>query len=55
VSEAVVDEFRVNVGIPGLLGKLGFYLAAVNRVMRTPLEGPSLSVARSRVTDVDSR
>ena len=29
---------------PEHAGKLGFYLAAVNRTMRTPIEGPSIGV-----------
>jgi predicted nuclease of restriction endonuclease-like (RecB) superfamily len=39
-----VFEFKVGAFQPEHAGKLGFYLAAVNRAMRTPVEGPSIGV-----------
>jgi hypothetical protein len=37
-------ELKVGAFQPEHAGKLGFYLAAVNRTMRTPIEGPSIGV-----------
>ena len=39
-----VFELKVGAFQPEHAGKLGFYLAAVNRTMRTPVEGPSIGV-----------
>jgi hypothetical protein len=39
-----VFELKVGAFQPEHAGKLGFYLAAVNRTMRTPIEGPSIGV-----------
>jgi predicted nuclease of restriction endonuclease-like (RecB) superfamily len=39
-----VFELKVGAFQPEHAGKLGFYLAAVNRTMRTPTEGPSIGV-----------
>jgi hypothetical protein len=39
-----VFELKVGDFEPEHAGKLSFYLAAVNRTMRTPVEGPSLGV-----------
>jgi YhcG PDDEXK nuclease domain len=40
-------ELKVGAFQPEHAGKLGFYLAAVNRTMRTPVEGPSIGVLLS--------
>jgi predicted nuclease of restriction endonuclease-like (RecB) superfamily len=39
-----VFDLKVGAFQPEHAGKLGFYLAAVNRTMRTPVEGPSIGV-----------
>ena len=39
-----VFELKVGAFQPQHAGKLGFYLAAVNGMMRTPVEGPSIGV-----------
>jgi hypothetical protein len=39
-----VFELKVGAFQPEHAGKLGFYLAAVNGTMRTPVEGPSIGV-----------
>src|ERR1700687_4575628 len=39
-----VFELKVGAFQPEHAGKLSFYLAAVNRTMRTPIEGPSIGV-----------
>ena len=39
-----VFELKVGAFQPEHVGKLGFYLAAVNGTMRTPVEGPSIGV-----------
>jgi hypothetical protein len=39
-----VFELKVGAFQPEHAGKLGFYLTAVNRTMRTPIEGPSIGV-----------
>lgn len=39
-----VFELKVGAFQPEHAGKLGFYLTAVNRTMRTPVEGPSIGV-----------
>jgi predicted nuclease of restriction endonuclease-like (RecB) superfamily len=39
-----VFELKVGAFQPEHAGKLGFYLTAVNRTMRTPTEGPSIGV-----------
>jgi predicted nuclease of restriction endonuclease-like (RecB) superfamily len=39
-----VFELKVGAFQPEHAGKLSFYLAAVNRTMRTPVEGPSIGV-----------
>ena len=39
-----VFELKVGAFQPEHAGKLSFYLAAVNRMMRTPIEGPSIGV-----------
>jgi predicted nuclease of restriction endonuclease-like (RecB) superfamily len=40
----VVFELKVGAFEPEYAGKLSFYLSAVNRTMRTPVEGPSIGV-----------
>jgi predicted nuclease of restriction endonuclease-like (RecB) superfamily len=39
-----VFELKVGAFRPEHAGKLGFYLAAVNRTMQTPVEGPSIGI-----------
>jgi hypothetical protein len=39
-----IFELKVGDFEPEHAGKLSFYLAAVNRTMRTPVEGPSIGV-----------
>jgi hypothetical protein len=44
ISRSATEELKVGAFQPEHAGKLGFYLAAVNRTMRTPVEGPSIGV-----------
>ena len=39
-----VFELKVGAFEPEYAGKLGFYLAAINGTMRTPVEGPTIGV-----------
>jgi len=43
-SRYFVFELKVGAFQPEHAGQLGFYLAAVNGTMRTPVEGPSIGV-----------
>jgi hypothetical protein len=44
ITGCATKELKVGAFQPEHAGKLGFYLAAVNGTMRTPLEGPSIGV-----------